>query len=121
MVSTASADTIPSAVSSSPRVIYSGISALTTGWQTCGVATVTSPAPERSAPSAASRAAPVFPVDPATISTRPQSPLWMPSDLGTTRSRAHSRVRTSTRRPVEGRDHRIRNPDVGDHHLAGPG
>ncbi len=41
-----------------------------------GVATVTRPAPDRSAPTAARCAAPVFPRDPATTSTWPKSPLW---------------------------------------------
>ena len=55
--------------------MYSGISALTTGWQARGVATVSRPAPERSAPRAARCAAPVLPIDPATTSTRPHAPL----------------------------------------------
>ena len=48
-----------------------GAIAATTAWQLAGVATVTSPAPDRSAPIAARCAAPVLPREPATISTRP--------------------------------------------------
>ncbi len=51
--------------------MYSGAIAATIAWQPAGVATVTRPAPERSAPIAAQMAAPVFPRDPATISTWP--------------------------------------------------
>ena len=51
--------------------MYSGAKAATAGWQTRGVATVTSPAPDRKAPTAASAAAPALPVDPAATSTRP--------------------------------------------------
>ena len=57
--------------SSIGSVMYSGAIAATIGRQHAGVATVTSPAPDRSAPSAARCAAPVFPREPATISTRP--------------------------------------------------
>ena len=99
--------------------MYSGISALTTDWQTRGVATVTSPAPDRSAPSAARRAAPVLPVDP-------------PHDQHTTAVALVDVVRSGHNpipcpltsqhldtRTLEGLDHRLRNPDVGDHHVAG--
>ena len=41
------------------------------GWHAAGVATVTRPAPDRSAPIAERCAAPVLPREPATISTRP--------------------------------------------------
>ena len=51
--------------------MYSGAIAATIGWHDAGVATVTSPAPDRSAPTAARCAAPVLPREPATISTRP--------------------------------------------------
>ena len=51
--------------------MYSGPIADTIGWQAAGVAIVTRPAPERSAPIAARCAAPVLPSEPATISTRP--------------------------------------------------
>ena len=71
MRSTAPAATVPSEFSSSGSVMYSAPSAATIGRQLAGVATVTSPAPDRSAAIAASAAAPVFPRDPATISTRP--------------------------------------------------
>ena len=51
--------------------MYSGPMDATTSWQPAGVATVTRPAPDRSAPTAARCAAPVFPREPATTSTRP--------------------------------------------------
>ena len=51
--------------------MYSGAIAATIGWQPAGVATVTSPAPDRSAPTAARCAAPVLPREPATTSTWP--------------------------------------------------
>ena len=51
--------------------MYSAPSAATIGATDAGVATVTSPAPDRSAPMAARWAAPLFPRDPATIKTRP--------------------------------------------------
>ena len=62
---------VPSAVSSSASVMYSGPIAATIGWHAAGVATVTRPAPDRSAPTAARCAAPVLPREPATTSTRP--------------------------------------------------
>ena len=74
-------------------------SAATTGWQLAGVATVTRPAPLRSAPRALSTAAPVLPRDPATISTRPQSPLWASGARGCTSARTESRVRRWSRGP----------------------
>ena len=46
-------------------------SAATIGTHDAGVATVTSPAPDRSAAIAARAAAPVLPRDPATMSTWP--------------------------------------------------
>ena len=52
---------VPAAVSSSGSVMYSGAIAATIGTHERGVATVTRPAPERSAPSAARCAAPVLP------------------------------------------------------------
>ena len=51
--------------------MYSGAMLATIAAQLPGVATVTSPAPERSAPTAARCAAPVFPIDPATTRTWP--------------------------------------------------
>ena len=51
----------PSAVSSSGSVMYSGAIAATIGRHDAGVATVTRPAPDRSAPIAARCAAPVLP------------------------------------------------------------
>ncbi len=51
--------------------MYSGAMPARTAWHIDGVAMVTSPAPARSAPIAARYAAPVFPRDPATRSTRP--------------------------------------------------
>ena len=88
-----------SAASSSASVMYSGPIAATTAWQLDGVATVTRPAPERSAPTAARCAAPVLPREPATISTRPKSPLWLSGARGVTISRMALRVSSSTRGP----------------------
>ena len=55
---------VPAEVSSSGSVMSSGIDAATMGIQLEGVATVTSPAPERSAACPAIAAAPLFPRDP---------------------------------------------------------
>jgi hypothetical protein len=51
--------------------MYSGAIAASTGWQALGVAMVTRPAPDLSAPMAVRWAAPVRPIDPATTSTWP--------------------------------------------------
>ena len=61
----------PSAVSSSGTVMYSAPIAATIGCALRGVATLTSPAPDRSAPTAARCAAPVLPREPAMTSTCP--------------------------------------------------
>jgi hypothetical protein len=61
----------------------------TSGRTSGGQATVTSPAPARSAPRAASTAAPAFPTDPATTRTWPKVPLWAPAGRSG-RSRAAS-------------------------------
>ncbi len=62
---------LPLAVAGSGSVIISGVCAATIGSTGSGVATVTSPAPARSAAHDASTAAPLFPTDPATISAWP--------------------------------------------------
>ena len=51
--------------------MYSAPIAASTAWHDAGVAMVTRPAPDRSAPVAARCAAPVLPREPATTSTRP--------------------------------------------------
>ena len=55
--------------------MYSAPIAATIGCTLDGSATLTRPAPDRSAPSAARCAAPVFPREPAMIRTWPKSPL----------------------------------------------
>ena len=64
-----------------------------------GVATVTSPAPDRRAPSPAKRAAPVLPGDPATNTTWPQSPLCASRARTGIRDRTCSGVSSSSRGP----------------------
>ena len=61
-----------------------GDMAASTGRQQRGVATVTSPAPDRKAPIAARCAAPVFPIEPATIVSLPKSPLCESAARGPT-------------------------------------
>ena len=51
--------------------MYSGAIEATTSWQDAEVATVTRPAPERSAPTPDKWAAPLLPRDPATMRTWP--------------------------------------------------
>src|SRR6476659_4398039 len=52
------------------------------------VATCTSPAPPRSAPSPARMAAPLMPREPATMRTRPYVPLWLAGARGAKRGRS---------------------------------
>ena len=82
-------------VSSSGSVMYSGAIAAIVGRHDLGVAIVTSPAPDRSAPMAVRCAAPVFPSEPATTSTRPKSPLCESVARAGTISRMRSRVSSS--------------------------
>ncbi len=86
---------LPEPVAGSGSVISSGRDAATIGRHGSGVATVTRPAPERSAPAAASTAAPVFPIEPATTSTWPKSPLCAP---GRRRANASPTSRSSSRK-----------------------
>ena len=79
--------------------MYSGAPAATVGTQDPGVATVTRPAPDRRAPTPARHAAPVFPRDPATINTCPQSPLWAPGGRAGMRRRMPAGVSSSSRGP----------------------
>ena len=79
--------------------MYSGAIAATIGRHDAGVATVTSPAPDFSAPIAERNAAPVFPIDPATSVTRPKSPLCESAARGSTSPRACSGVISSMRGP----------------------
>ena len=105
-------------VSSSGSVMYSGAIAATIGTHDRGVAIVTSPAPDRSAPIAARCAAPVLPIDPATTSTRPKSPLCE-SALRGRHDLAHPLARQQLEvRPIELVDERQRNADVGDDEVA---
>ena len=70
MIASTPANSSPSP-SSSATVMYSGAIAATIGRHAAGVATLTSPAPDRSAPIADRCAAPVLPIEPATINTWP--------------------------------------------------
>ena len=98
--------------------MYSGACAATIGVTLAGVATVTSPAPDRSAPRAARIAAPLLPRDPATIRTRPKSPLCASDARGLISGRIRSRVSSSSRGPSSVVEHLGGNADVGDHDLA---
>src|ERR1700723_4378361 len=60
------AETVPAVVAAGGSVMISGVWAATIGSTGSGVATVTSPAPERSAAQDDRTAAPLFPSDPAT-------------------------------------------------------
>ena len=91
----------------------------TTGWPPAGVAIVTRPAPLRSAPAAARTAAPVLPREPATISTRPQSPLCASAARGCDQRPHRLTGQQLQLRPVGLVDQRQRNADVGNHHVAG--
>ena len=75
--------------------MYSGAIAATTATHDRGVAMVTSPAPDRSAPMAGRCAAPVRPSEPAMTSTRPKSPLCESAARAGTISRIRSRVSSS--------------------------
>jgi hypothetical protein len=79
--------------------MYSGAIAATIGRHDLGVAIVTSPAPDRSAPVAARWAAPVRPTDPAMTRTLPKSPLCESATRAGTSSRIRSRVSSSNQRP----------------------
>ena len=98
--------------------MYSGAIAATIGRHDFGVAMVTSPAPDRSAPMAARCAAPDRPSDPAMTSTRPKSPLCESAARAGTSSRIRSRVSSSMIRPLDLVEQRERNADVGDHEIA---
>ena len=98
--------------------MYSGAIAATIGRHERGVATVTRPAPDRSAPIAARCAAPVRPIEPAMTSTRPKSPLCESAARGR-HELAHPLAREQLEvRPLDVVDHRHRNADVGDHEVA---
>ena len=119
--STALKSIVPAAVSSSGSVMYSGIIIASVGTHDRGVAIVTSPAPERSAPSAARCAAPVRPTDPAMTRTRPKSPLCESAARAGTSSRMRSRVSSSSHGPSSSSITDAGNPDVGDHQIAAVG
>ncbi len=98
--------------------MYSGAIAARIGCTDRGVATVTRPAPERSAAIAARCAAPLFPIDPATISTRPNSPLCASGSRGS-QHRAHHGARDHLDvRAVEAFDDHLGDADVGNHQFA---
>ena len=85
-----------------------------------GVATVTRPGARLAArPNAARWAAPVLPREPATISTRPKSPLWVSGARGVTSARIAIRVSSSTRGPSSASKTTRRDADVGDDDVAG--
>src|ERR1700719_260938 len=71
----ASEATVPDAVAGNASVMYSACAAATVASAGSGVASVTNPAPPRSAACPHNIAAPVFPTDPATSSTCPYDPL----------------------------------------------
>ena len=96
--------------------MYSGAMAATIGTHDRGVAIVTSPAPDRSAPSAARCAAPVRPLEPATISTRPKSPLCE-SGCAPARSRASARASAARDTGLRAR----RSPDAESRCRRSPG
>ena len=73
--------------------MYSTACAATIGWQDRGEATLTRPAPARIAPWPHSTAAPLFPIDPATTSTRPKSPLCASAARGWINARMRSKCR----------------------------
>ena len=116
--SIASAVTCPSASSGRPMVMYSGAMAARIGCTDRGVATVTRPAPDRRAAMAARCAAPLLPIDPATIRTRPNSPLCASGSRGSSTVRIDAAGDDLDVRPVEPLDDGLRNADVGDHELA---
>ena len=111
----------PEGVSSSDSVMYSGAMDATIGAHDRGVAMVTRPAPDRSAPIAARCAAPVRPREPATISTRPKSPLWESDARTGTISLIRSRVSSSRYGPSSSSMTGIRDADVSDDQIAGVG
>jgi hypothetical protein len=97
--------------------MYSGAIDATIGSTEHGVATVTRPAPERNAPSADKCAAPVFPRDPATIVSRPKSPLCESAALGSMRSLLGGQQLDVP--SVDAVDDVLRNADVGNDDIAG--
>ena len=102
-------------------VMNTGDIAARTGRQHRGVATVTSPAPDRNAPSAARCAAPVFPTEPATIVSRPKSPLCESAARGPTDAAQLLGCEQLDVWALEAFDDFVRNADVGDDDVAGIG
>ena len=78
-----------------------------------GLAMVTSPAPARSAPRAASRAAPVCDTSPDTTTAWPRWYLWPPG-CGTGKRSAHSAGALAKTTRADVFKHGCRNADVGD-------
>ncbi len=78
----AAAAASPAPLTASGRVIDSSEAPSTTGRIGSGTATVTSPAPPRTAPRAARIAAPALPGPPAHSRTCPKSPLWPSAGRG---------------------------------------
>ncbi len=64
------------------RSCSDGSKLATAGWTSAGVATRTSPAPDRSADAPQSAAAPAMPREPAMTSTVPYRPLWLSRGAG---------------------------------------
>src|SRR5207237_778285 len=73
----ASSPSVPAEFSGSGLVIASGSELAGTAASDAGSPTVTSPAPARIAPRAASTGAPGNPCAPPRIATRPNRPLWL--------------------------------------------
>ena len=110
---------VPAGVSSSGSVMYSGAIAATIGTHDRGVATVTRPAPDRSAPIAARCAAPVLPERAGDDQHAAEVALVR---IGG--ARRHQLAHPLARQQLEVRalelvDHRRRDADVGDHQVAG--
>jgi len=110
----------PEPVAASGSVMISGRPAATIGSAAPGVATVTRPAPTRSAAVAARTAAPLLPTEPAMTSTCPKSPLCAPALRGGRHAAASSRSSNHSRAPPSSmsrgcryRNHQLANAITG--------
>ena len=102
-----------SAAPSTGRTMTARLAAALTASASRGLAIVTSPAPARSAPRAASRAAPVDDAPPDTTTAWPRAYLW-PSTRGHGKLRAPERGRVREGLRPDLRQHARRNADIGD-------
>ncbi len=104
----------------SASVMYSAPSAATIGRHDAGVATVTRPAPDRSAASAASAAAPVLPARSRHDHARGRSrPCASPAERGSTSARIDVSRQHLDPGTADVGDDRLGNADVGNDELAG--